>query len=279
MKYWRKCRDLVVTILLWLFCLVTVGFLLWILADLVLKGLPHVTLAFITSEYNVYKGLHGIAPMLITTLWIICITILISMPVGVFTAICLVEYSKSELIVKPIRFATENLAGIPSIIYGLFGYIFFKNILGLGFSILSASLTLTIMILPSVTRTVEEAILSVDSMYREGSMALGATKLYTVFHMIIPCVAPQIISAMLLTIGRVIGETAAVYFTAGTVYRFPEGIMSSGRTLSVHMYILAKETGNFNEAYATACLLIFCVAIVQFFVNRINPFMRNKTGV
>jgi len=208
----------------------------------------------------------------------ICVTLVIAMPIGIFSAVYLVEYSRPGFIVNIIRLATENLAGIPSIIYGLFGYVFFKNFLKLGFSLLSGSLTLSVMVLPSVVRITEEALKSVDPMYRDGSMALGATRLYTIIHIVLPCTVPQVLSAVLLSMGRVIGETAAVYFTAGTVYRFPEGIMSSGRTLAVHLYILAKESGNFEEAYATACVLIIITAIIHFAVNRVTRTVSKRTG-
>jgi len=267
MPYWRKYRDYTIKITVWLFSLAALGFLFWILSDLFFKGLPNITFDYITSEYNEYKGVNGIAPMIITTLWIISVTLIISGVTGVFAAVYLTEYSKPGPIVKLIRFALENLAGIPSIIYGLFGYIFFKNILKLGFSILSASLTLAVMVLPFIIRSTENALRTVNRLYRDGSYALGATKLYTVMNIVLPCAAPRIIAVMLLTMGRIAGETAAVYFTAGTVYRYPRGIMSSGRTLSVHIYMLAKETGNYNETYAAALVLVIFISLIHFIVN------------
>ncbi|HEY8500350.1 MAG TPA: phosphate ABC transporter permease PstA [Clostridia bacterium] len=270
MPYWRTYRDFTIKIVIWLFSSAALGFLFWILSDLVLKGLPNVTIDYITSEYNEYKGINGIAPMIITSLWIISVTLIVSGLTGVFAAIYLAEYSKPGPIMSLIRFAMENLAGIPSIIFGLFGYIFFKNILKLGFSIISASLTLAVMVLPFVIRSTENALRAVNRLYRDGSLALGATKLYTVMNIILPCAAPRIIAAMLLTVGRIAGETAAVYFTAGTVYRFPEGIMSSGRTLSVHIYMLAKETGNYDETYAAAFVLVIFISFIHFIVNAVS---------
>jgi phosphate transport system permease protein len=267
MPHWRKYRDFAIKITVWIFSLTALGFLFWILSDLVIKGLPNVTFDYITGEYNEYKGVNGIAPMIVTTLWIISVTLIVSGITGVFAAVYLAEYSRPGPIVELIRFALESLAGIPSIIYGLFGYIFFKNILKLGFSILSASLTLAVMVLPFIIRSTENALRSVNHLYRDGSLALGATKLYTVMNIILPCAAPRIIAVILLTVGRIAGETAAVYFTAGTVYRYPEGIMSSGRTLSVHIYMLAKETGNYNETYAAALVLVIFISLVHFIVN------------
>ena len=267
MSYWRKCKDFAVKIIVWLFSLAALAFLFWILSDLIIKGLPNITFDYITSEYNEYKGINGIAPMIVTTLWIISVTLIISGVTGVLAAVYLAEYSRPGPIVSVIRFALESLTGIPSIIYGLFGYIFFKSILKLGFSIFSASLTLAVMVLPFVIRSTENALRSVNRLYRDGSFALGATKLYTVMNITLPCAAPRIITVMLLTVGRIAGETAAVYFTAGTVYRYPEGIMSSGRTLSVHIYMLAKETGNYDETYAAALVLVIFISLIHFIVN------------
>ncbi|HAA25321.1 MAG TPA: phosphate ABC transporter permease PtsA [Ruminiclostridium sp.] len=267
MPYWRKYRDYTIKTIVWIFALAALGFLFWILSDLVVKGLPNITLDFITGEYNEYKGINGIAPMIVTTIWIISVTLIVSGLIGVFAAIYLAEYSRPGPIVRFIRFALDNLAGIPSIIYGLFGYVFFKNMMKLGFSILSASLTLTIMVLPFIIGSTENALREVNRLYRDGSLALGATKLHTVMNIILPCAAPRIITTMLLTVGRIAGETAAVYFTAGTVYRYPEGIMSSGRTLSVHIYMLAKETGRRGETYASALLLVIFISLIHFIVN------------
>jgi len=267
MPSWRKYRDYAVKTLIWLFASAALGFLFWILSDLVVNGLPNISFDFITGEYNEYKGITGIAPMIVTTLWIISVTLIVSGIIGVSAAVYLAEYSKPGPTARLIRFALESLAGIPSIIYGLFGYVFFKNMLKLGFSILSASLTLAVMVLPFIIGSTEIALRNVNRLYRDGSLALGATKLYTVVNLILPCAAPRIITAMLLAVGRIAGETAAVYFTAGTVYRYPEWIMSSGRTLSVHIYMLAKETGNRNETYASALLLVIFISLIHFIVN------------
>jgi len=276
MPYWRKCRDFAIKIIIWLFSSAALGFLFWILSDLVIKGLPNITFDYITGEYNEYKGINSIAPMLVTTFWIISVTLIFSGITGVFAAVYLAEYSKPGPIVSLIRFALENLAGIPSIIFGLFGYIFFKSILNLGFSILSASLTLSVMMLPFIIRSTENALRSVNRLYRDGSLALGATKIYTVMNITLPCAAPRIITTMLLTVGRIAGETAAVYFTAGTVYRYPGGIMSSGRTLSVHIYMLAKETGNYEETYASAFVLVIFISLIHFIVNAASRSINKK---
>ncbi len=206
----RRAKDLVLTIIVWLFSLTGAAFLIWIMFTVISRGLAGISLDFIIGDYNLYKGRTGIFPMIAGTLIIIFCTMAIAVPVGICAAIYLTEYAKQGVLVRAIRFATESLSGIPSIIYGLFGYIFFKNALGLGFSVLSGALTLSIMVLPLVIRTTEEALKSVDPGYREVSLALGASRLYTIFRVVLPCAVPGILTAVILSMGRVIGETAAV---------------------------------------------------------------------
>ena len=266
----RKIKDKLMLSLIWGFAAITVGFLVWLLIYIVINGASHLNLKFITDIYNHNKGLYGIKPMIISTLWVVVVTILVATPIGIFSAIYLVEYSKQGKLLNTIRFATECLAGIPSIIYGLFGYIFFVTVLNLGYSILSGSLTLCIMVLPTIIRTTEEALKAVNPAYKEGSLALGATKLYTIFKVILPSAIPGIVTAVILSVGRVVGETAAVIFTVGNVYRIPKSILYSGRTLAVHLYILAKEAISFEQSYATACVLVIIVAILNFLANRLG---------
>ena len=217
----RRVKDLVLTILIWTFSLIGAVFLIWMLISVISKGLPGINPEFLTSEYNLYKGSTGILPMIVGTLVLIFSTLVIAVPIGICAAIYLTEYAKQGLLVRAIRITTESLSGIPSIIYGLFGFIFFKNKLGLGFSVLSGALTLSIMVLPLVVRTTEEALKSVDPGYREASLALGAPRLYTICRVVLPCAIPGILTAVILSMGRVIGETAAVVFTAGSVPKIP----------------------------------------------------------
>jgi len=202
----------------------------------------------------------------------------ISGPIGICSAIYLVEYSKPGKLIRCIRFATESLAGIPSIIYGLFGYIFFVTALKLRMSILSGSITLSIMILPLIIRTTEEALKAVPNSYREGSLALGATKLTTIAKIIIPSAIQGILTAVILSVGRIVGETAALYLTAGMVTRIPDDIMSSGRSLSVHLYMLAKEGISFEQAFATATILLIIVAIINLIANRLASRIKKVTS-
>ncbi|NLW01793.1 MAG: phosphate ABC transporter permease PstA [Clostridiaceae bacterium] len=275
----RRAKDLVLTIIVWLFSLTGAAFLIWIMFTVISRGLAGISLDFIIGDYNLYKGRTGIFPMIAGTLIIIFCTMAIAVPVGICAAIYLTEYAKQGVLVRAIRFATESLSGIPSIIYGLFGYIFFKNALGLGFSVLSGALTLSIMVLPLVIRTTEEALKSVDPGYREVSLALGASRLYTIFRVVLPCAVPGILTAVILSMGRVIGETAAVIFTAGAVPRVPRPgrvLKSSVRTLSVHLYLAALEEADFTSAFATAAILMVIIAVLNFTAKRIAKRLRGE---
>jgi len=277
----RKLTDLILKVLIWLFSLITVGFLAGMVIYIVSRGISGISWEFITGNYNLYKGETGILPMIVGTLLLIFTTIIIAVPVGVFAAIYLTEYAKQGLFVKIIRFGTESLAGIPSIIYGLFGYIFFKNTLNLGFSVMSGALTLSIMVLPIIVRTTEEALLSVDPGYREGSLALGATRLQTIFKVVLPSAMPGILTAVILSMGRVIGETAAVIYTVGSVARIPafdKLLTSSVRTLSVHLYMVALEEADFVSAFATGTILMIIIAALNFAANRLTRrFINGRT--
>lgn len=265
----RRSSDSLLMFFIWFSSLVTIAVLAWILIYIVTKGITQINWKFLSTIYMPAKGLTGILPMIVSTLYIIAATVVISTPVGICSAIYLVEYSKPGKILNTIRFATETLAGIPSIIYGLFGLIFFVIALHFRYSILSGALTLSIMVLPTIIRTTEEALKTVPISYREGSFALGATKLDTISRVILPCAIPGILTAVILSIGRIVGETAAVYLTAGYVPNIPSGIMKSGRTLSVHLYTLAKEGISFEQAFATATVLVVIVAVINFIATKI----------
>lgn len=270
----RRFSDRLLTFFIWFSSFITIAVLAWILIYVISKGITHINWKFLTDIYRPTAGKTGIFPMIISTLDIIAVTVLIATPIGICSAIYLVEYSRPGKVLNTIRFATETLAGIPSIIYGLFGLIFFVITLHFKYSILSGALTLSIMVLPTIIRTTEEALKSVPDTYREGSLALGATKLGTVTKVILPCAIPGILTAVILSIGRIVGETAAVYLTAGYVPNIPSSIMKSGRTLSVHLYTLAKEGISFEQAFATATILIIIVAIINFVATRIAGNLR-----
>jgi len=268
----RKVKDFFIKSIIWVSAFSTVGILGWILFFVFVNGLPHISWSFL-SEVPRRNGLEGgILPMVLNSVYVIILAISISTPIGIGAATYLTEYSKPGKIIRIIRFATETLAGIPSIIYGLFGYVFFVIVLNMGWSLLSGALTLSIMVLPTIVRTTEESIKAVPAMYREGSLALGASKLRTILKVVLPSAAPGILAAIILSIGRSVGETAAVYFTAGTALspRIPTTVTQSGRTLAVHLFLLVKEAISFEKAYATACVLIITVTIVNYAANKIG---------
>lgn len=267
LKKQRHIKDQIVAGFIWFSAAITVGFLFWIMWYILSNGLQHVSWSFITDNYTRTGEEHGIFPMIVATLYMVLASIAVAAPLGIMTAIYLTEYAKvGSKLVKVIRFCTESLAGIPSIIFGLFGMTFFVGILGLGFSILSGALTLSILILPVIIRTTEEALMAVPQTFREGSYGLGASKIYTIWRLILPSAMPGILTSVILSIGRVIGESAPVFLTAGMVARIPDSLLDSGRTLTVHLYKLTTELftiEEWNQAYATATVLIVLVLIIN----------------
>jgi len=242
----------------------TVGILVVIVAIILIKGIGNINLEFIFS-FPEDMGRHGgIYPTIIGTVMLAILSIIFATPLGVGTAIFLTEYTKESMLTKIIRFGVESLAGIPSILYGLFGFIFFVIKLKMGWSILSGVLTITIMILPTIIRTSEEAIKAVPKNVRIVSFSLGATKWETVTKVVLPSAAPGILTGIMLSIGRVVGETAAVIFTMGSSLRLPTSIMDSGRTMAVHFYILAREGISMEKAYATALILVLSILLINF---------------
>lgn len=223
LKKQRQIKDQIASGFIWLSAAITVGFLFWIIWYILSNGMQHVSWSFITDNYTRTGEEHGIFPMIVSTLYMVLASIAVAAPLGIMTAIYLTEYAKvGSKLVKAIRFCTESLAGIPSIIFGLFGMTFFVGILGLGFSILSGALTLSILILPVIIRTTEEALMAVPQTFREGSYGLGASKIYTIWRLILPSAMPGILTSVILSIGRVIGESAPVFLTAGMVARITD---------------------------------------------------------
>jgi phosphate transport system permease protein len=266
-----KARSAFLRALVYFAAALTVGILVYIVGYIVAKGIGNISWEFLTGTDYAKTG--SILPMIITTLDMIGISLLVAVPIGIFTAVYLVEYAKrGSRLVYLIRLAAESLSGIPSIIFGLFGMLFFVITLKWQWSIMAGALTLSIMVLPTIIRSTEEALKAVPDSYREGSFGLGAGKLRTVFRIILPSALPGILAAVILSIGRIVGETAAVLLTAGTVAQVPASLMGSGRTLSVHMYLLAKEGIDFSKAYATAFVLIVIVLCINLLAN----FLVNK---
>ena len=244
--------------LVYLAAIITFLILIFLIAYILIQGIPHLNADLFAWKYTSENA--SLMPALINTVIMTVLSLLIAIPIGIFSAIFLVEYSgKGNKFVDLVRMTTETLQGIPSIIYGLFGMLFFVNRLKIGYSILSGALTLSIMILPLIMRTTEEALKAVPDLYREGSFGLGAGRLRTVFRIVLPSAMPGILAGIILAIGRIVGETAALIYTAGTMPQIPENLFGSGRTLALHMYLLSNEGLYMNQAYATAVVLLVLV--------------------
>lgn len=247
----------------------TFGSLISILVYIITMGIPHINTQMFSLEYTIDNV--TMLPSIITTLIVVVLGILIAAPVGIFTAIYLVEYAKSgSKVVEVIRLAAETLQGIPSIVYGLFGMLFFVNRINLGYSILSGVFTISIMILPLIIRSTEEALKSVDNSLREASFGLGAGKLRTIFKVVLPVAIPGILAGVVLAVGRIVGETACLIYTLGTATSLPKGLFSSSRTLALHMYMLSSEGLYVGEAYASAMVLLLVVVLLNFIATKIG---------
>ena len=251
--------DKIFKILVIASAVLTIGSSIMIISYILINGIPNMNIELFEWEYT--PGNLSMMPAIVSTLYMTALALFMAVPVGICSAVYLAEYSGNRgVVISVIRLTTETLAGIPSIIYGLFGYVFFVIILGWSYSLIAGAATLAVMVLPLIIRTSEEAINSVPMGYREGSLGLGAGKVYTIFKIVIPCAMPNILSGIILAVGRIVGESAALIFTAGTVAQMPGSIFDSARTLSVHMYALLSEGLYTEEAYATAAVLLVMVA-------------------
>lgn len=269
--YLKHSGSLAVFLITNLAAFLTIFVLGFIVVYIVVKGVPHLTPSLFAWEYNSENV--SMLPSIINTLLLTALALIIATPLGIFAAIYMVEYAKAgNKIVGIVRVTAETLSGIPSIVYGLFGMLFFVSTCKFGYSLLSGALTVAIMVLPTIMRTTEEALLAVPKNFREGSFGLGAGKLRTVFKVVLPSAVPGILSGIILATGRIVGETAALIYTAGTVAKIPENVFSSVRTLSVHMYNLSKEGLNIDQAYATAVVLLVLVILI----NMLSGFVAKK---
>ena len=272
-KWRRHPLSALVRLLCRLSMAVTAFALLYLVGDILIKGVPNLKPELFSLHFTTEN--QSMLPAIISTLIIALVTLCLVLPLGVGGAIYLAEYARRDsLAVRLVRLTAETLSGIPSIIYGLFGSMCFVTALHLGLSLLSGALTLTLMVLPLILRTTEEALLSVPDSYREGSFGLGAGKLRTVVRIVLPPAMPGILSGVVLAIGRIMGETAALLFTSGTVANLPKGLLSSGRTLSLHMYVLSGEGLHIGEAYATAVVLLLLVMGM----NGLSTLISRKIG-
>lgn len=260
--YKKSPLSLILFLMVIISTTLTFAILLFLIGYMLIKGVPHISLNLFSWEYNTENV--SLMPAMINTVIMIGLSLLIAVPLGIFSAVYLVEYAKrGNEITTAVRVTTETLSGIPSIVYGLFGLLFFVTTLGWGFSLLAGAFTIAIMILPLIMRTTEEALKAVPDSYREGSFGLGAGKLRTVFKIVLPSALPGILAGIILAIGRIVGETAALMYTAGTVAEIPSNLFSSGRTLAIHMYSLSSEGLHTDEAYATAVVLLIIVLLIN----------------
>ncbi|MEG1804897.1 MAG: phosphate ABC transporter permease PstA [Clostridia bacterium] len=269
----QKTTSKILRALVYFSAVVTVGILAFIIIFIIVKGVPNLSPKLFSWKYTSENV--SMLPSIVNTIYMTFLSLLFALPLGVFAAIYLVEYGKTDnQLVKFVRLMAETLAGIPSIVYGLFGYLVFGIALGWGYSLLGGALTLAIMVLPTIMRGTEEALLGVSNTFREGSFGLGAGRLRTVFKVVLPSAMNGILASVILSIGRIVGETASLIYTAGTSPNIPENVFGSARTLSVHLYVLWSEGFSVGEAYATSVVLIVLVillnALSAYVAKRIN---------
>ncbi|MEA4912138.1 MAG: phosphate ABC transporter permease PstA [Oscillospiraceae bacterium] len=257
-QYARTPGSLLVCLLVFLAALISVGCVVALIGYILVKGVPNLSLELFAWEYTSENV--SLMPALVNTVTMTLLSLLLAVPLGLGAAVFLTEYAKrGTKFVKLVRATAETLSGIPSIIYGLFGLLLFVTTLGWGYSLLAGACTLAIMILPLILRTSEEALKAVPDSYREGSYGLGAGRLRTIFKVVVPDAVPGIVGGVILAVGRIVGETAALIYTAGTVAQVPGNLLASGRTLAVHMYALSSEGIYIEQSYATAVVLLVLV--------------------
>lgn len=276
-EYAKSPLSLALMILVMLSALFAAGILLFIVGYILVNGIPHITAE--QFEWNYTPENQSMMPAIINTVLMTALTLLLAVPVGIFAAVYLVEYAKrGNKLVKLIRITTETLSGIPSIVFGLFGFLMFVIHLKWGNAMLAGVITLAMMVLPLIIRTTEEALLAVPDSYREGSFGLGAGKMRTVFRVILPTAVPGIMSGVILAIGRIVGESAALIFTAGTYRAVPESLMDSTATLTVHMYIQSNEGLHTDQAFASAVILLALTFLINLASDLIERRIARKKG-
>ena len=273
MTYRRDPKSLLFLVAVTVAALLTISSLLFLVVYILIKGIPHITASLFAWKYTTENV--SLLPALINTLLMTVLSLGFAVPIGIGSAIYLTEYAgHGRKLVSVVRITADTLSGIPSIVYGLFGSLFFVKACGFGLSLLSGALTLSIMILPLIMRTTEEALIAVPDSYREGGFGLGAGKLRTVFRIVLPSAVPGILSGVTLGIGRIVGESAALIFTAGTVAEVAKGLFSSTRTLAVHMYAISGEGLYIDQTYATAVILL----VVVMAIHAVSRLVAKKLG-
>ncbi|WP_276858630.1 phosphate ABC transporter permease PstA [Intestinimonas timonensis] len=281
----RRAYDRVLRFLLWFCALLTCALLVFIIGYIFVKGLPHISWSFLTTEPSFIKGTIGILPNILNTVYIVVVTLLIILPLGVGAAIYLTEYATNRKLVTAIEFATETLTGIPSIIFGLVGMLFFCQFLGLQASLLAGSLTLVIVTIPTIIRTTQESLKTVPQSYREAALGLGAGKWHMIRTVVLPSSIDGIVTGCILSIGRIVGESAALLFTAGMgmslnnyFASFDNFIHSSGASLTVALYVYARERAEFDVAFAIAAILMILTLIINLTANLLGRKLKKERG-
>lgn len=279
----RKIRNFIRNLLMFLSAGLVCGLLLGLIGYILYRGIPHISWTLVSTKPSLLSGTVGILPNIINTLYIIIITLVIVLPLGVGAAIYLNEYAKNKRLVSMIELATETLAGIPSIIYGLVGMLVFVQFFSLGTSLVAGALTLVIMTLPTIIRTTQESLKTVPGAYREGALALGAGKWYMIRTVVLPCVIDGIVTGCILAVGRVVGESAALLFTAGManeLLSLPEALQpgNAGSTLTVALYMYAKERGEFEVAFAIASILLLLTFLINMSAKAAAGKLKRKRG-
>ncbi len=281
----RKMIQTVAFGFMWVFTILAIAMLLWIIIYVLANGIQTINLEFLTTRpRGGVSGEGGMSTTIPTTLYLVIFTLAIAAPLGIGAAIYLVEYAgevqkesqAARILIQIARTGIEILAGVPSIIFGLFGFALFVSILNFGFSLLSGGLAAASLILPVIIRTTEEALLAVPMSYREGSLALGANKWQTITSVILPAASPGIVTGIILSVGRIIAETAIFWVTIGGSYRMPENLLSAGRTMSLHVFMLATETRAFDKAMGTSTILIIVIVGLNLVINYISSQFEDK---
>lgn len=279
----RKIRDGILNLLMFLSAALICGLLLGLIGYILYRGIPHISWTLVSTKPSLLRGTVGILPNILNTLYIILMTLLVVLPLGVGAAIYLNEYAKNKKFVRMIELATETLAGIPSIIYGLVGMLVFVQFFSFGTSLVAGALTLVIMTLPTIIRTTQESLKTVPMAYREGALGLGAGKWYMIRTVVLPCVIDGIVTGCILSVGRVVGESAALLFTAGManeLLSLPEALQSgnAGSTLTVALYMYAKERGQFDIAFAVAAILLVLTFLINMSAKAAAVKLKQKRG-
>lgn len=279
----RKIKDRILNLLMYLSAGLICGLLLGLIGYILYRGVPHISWLFVSTKPSLLRGTVGILPNILNTVYIIIITLVLVLPLGVGAAIYLNEYAKNKKVVRIIELATETLAGIPSIIYGLVGMLVFVQFFSLGTSLMAGSFTLVIMTLPTIIRTTQESLKTVPKSYREGALGLGAGKWYMIRTVVIPCVIDGIVTGCILSVGRVVGESAALLFTAGMANELlsvPDAVQAgnAGSTLTVALYMYAKERGQFEVAFAIAAILLVLTFLINISAKTAAAKLKRKRG-